>query len=264
MFSLINKIKETPGIRYLREKRYTRFFNNADNLNLFNGVFNDFVGASLSAPTNKNIGYDNEEPASLYDEYMKEVSSVDFPALFWLEKLQDEVRSIYDFGGHVGIKYYAYRELLSSKERIRWTTYDLPAVVSRGRQISRRENATSLNFSDNVYDLENGYDLLFASGSLQYLENPIELIFGNLKNKPKYVLINMTPFHESKAYVTLQNIGPAFCPYKIFHRDSFLSQLKSFGYELQAEWKNPEKVCIIPFHAGHSIVGYTGLLLKLV
>lgn len=184
MSSLATKIKDMPGLRFLREKRYSRFFKNAVNFNLFNGVFEDFASATAAAPDNKDIGYDNEAPASMYDEYMNAVASVDFPALFWLEKLKNEVRSVYDFGGHVGIKYYAYRELLTSKESIRWTTYDVPAVVARGRQIARRENATSLNFSDSVSDLEKGYELLFASGSWQYLEDPIELIFGNLKISP--------------------------------------------------------------------------------
>ncbi len=243
--------------------RYARFFAHANNLNLFHGVFDNFQQAEASAPQTKILGYNNEQPAAMYDEYMDAVSAVDYPAVFWMERLKDDVKSVYDFGGHVGIKYYAYRKYLSPCPDINWTTYDLPAVVARGRRIASEKNASRLTFSDHVSDLETGYDMLFASGSFQYLENPIDLLLGNLQNKPKYILINMVPLHDSESYATLQNIGTAFCPYKIFERGSFLKQLESYGYALVSEWKSLEKVCIIPFHHGRSIHGYTGMLLKL-
>lgn len=263
MNSLATSIKEIPGIKHLRKKRYDRFFARANNLNLFHGVFDNFQQAESSAPQTKILGYDNEQPAAMYDEYMEAVSSVDYPAMFWMERLKAEVTSVYDFGGHVGIKYYAYRKHLSAGTELKWTTYDLPAVVTRGRKIASQLNATKLTFSDHVSDLEAGYDMLFASGSFQYLEDPIHLLLHHLKNKPKFILINMVTLHESHSYATLQNIGPAFCPYKIFHRDSFLKQLVSYGYSLESEWKSPEKVCIIPFQDGRSILGYTGMLLRL-
>lgn len=263
MGHLETMVKAIPGIRYLRQVRYARFFKNADNLNLFHQVFADFKSAEAAAPRNKALGYDHEEPAALYDQYIENVGPSDFASMFWLERLRDEIKSVYDFGGHVGIKYYAYSKYLSSKGNIAWTVYDLPAVISRGKRLAKERKAHSLHFSESVSDLEKGVDLLFASGSLQYLDNPVDALFKNLRNKPKYVLINMIPLHDDKSYVTLQNIGPAFCPYKIFHKAKLVGQLSAYGYELQYEWKNPEKTCIIPFNEEHNVIGYSGLLLKL-
>lgn len=182
MNSVVLKLKEMPGIKSLRKKRYARFFAGATNFNLFQGVFETFVQAESSAPQTKNLGYNSEEPAALYDEYMEAVSPGDFPALFWMERLKSEVKSIFDFGGHVGIKYFAYRKLLSSNSDLKWTTYDLPAVVTRGRKIATQQKASNLSFADDVKELESGYDMLFASGSFQYLENPVDLLLAQLNN----------------------------------------------------------------------------------
>lgn len=254
-------IKILPGMSVVRKIRYARYFEKAQDTNLFYGIFPDFKSAELAAPKNKALGYDNENSASMYDEYTQNIGAVDYPAIFWMERLRDEVKSVYDFGGHVGIKYYAYSKFLSSD--LNWTTYDVPAVVARGRQLAANKKVSNLQFSDDLKDLEAGFDLFFASGSFQYLENPIDLVFKALKNKPKYVLINMMTLHDTQTTVTLQNIGTAFCPYKLFHKSSFLKQFEAYGYELIAEWKNSEKYCEIPFQNMESLYGYTGLLLKL-
>ncbi|RZJ53380.1 MAG: methyltransferase, TIGR04325 family, partial [Flavobacterium sp.] len=218
--------------------------------------------AELAAPKSRALGYDNEDSANMYDEYIENISAVDYPAIFWMERLKDEVTSVYDFGGHVGIKFYAYSKYLSSN--LNWTTYDVPAVVARGRQLAANKKVQNLQFSDDLKDLERGFDLFFASGSFQYLENPIDLVFKGLNNKPKFVLINMMTLHDTLTTVTIQSIGTAFCPYKLFQKESFLRQFQAYGYELSAEWKNAEKQCEIPFHEKESLYGYTGLLLKLI
>ncbi len=262
MSNLKAMIKLIPGMSVVREFRYARYFEKAENTNLFHRTFPDFKSAELAAPKTRALGYNNENSANMYDEYIQNISAVDYPAIFWMERLRDEVKSVYDFGGHVGIKYYAYSKFLSSN--VNWTTYDVPSVVARGRQLASDKKALTLRFSDDLKDLETGFDLFFASGSFQYLENPLELVFKGLTNKPKYVLINMTTLHDTTTTVTIQNIGTAFCPYKIFQKASFLKQLEAYGYQLTAEWKNAEKYCEIPFHEKESLYGYTGLLLKLV
>jgi putative methyltransferase (TIGR04325 family) len=255
-------LKIIPGMSIVRKFRYARYFEKSLHTNLFHQTFPDFKSAEIAAPKTLALGYDNENSANMYDEYTQNIGAVDYPAIFWMERLREEVKSVYDFGGHVGIKYYAYSKFLSSD--LNWTTYDVPAVVSRGRQLAADKKVVNLKFSDNLKDLENGFDLFFVSGSFQYIENPIDLVFKGLKNKPKYVLINMMTLHETLTTVTIQNIGTAFCPYKIFQKSTFLKQLKDYGYESIAEWKNAEKYCEIPFHKNESLYGYTGLLLKLV
>lgn len=260
MSALVRFVKEIPGVKSLRQARYARFFRNADNHNLFHGIYENFASAERAAPKNKVIGYDHEAPASLYEEFFENVGPSDFPALFWLERLNEEIATVYDFGGHVGFKYYAYRKLLG--RALKWTTYDLPSVVARGRLIAEQRGEANLRFSDSVEDLGTGHDLLFVSGSFQYLENPVDLLLQGILRKPKFILVNMLPTHEEKSYITLQNIGPAFCPYKIFHKTSFIEQVEGYGYKKTAEWQNPEKRCQIPFHEQYSLEGYRGFLFQ--
>ncbi len=38
---------------------------------------------------------------------------------------------------------------------------------------------------------------------------------GQLKEKPKRIVINTTPIHEQHDFFTLNNIGTAYCGYRV-------------------------------------------------
>jgi putative methyltransferase (TIGR04325 family) len=68
--------------------------------------------------------------------------------------------------------------------------------------------------------------------------------------------------HERDSYYTLQSVGTAFCPYRIFSAASVLSAYEAIGYTLVDTWENPEKKCAIPFHADHSLDRYHGFYFR--
>jgi putative methyltransferase (TIGR04325 family) len=76
------------------------------------------------------------------------------------------------------------------------------------------------------------------------------------------LIVNLLPLCTGDSFVTLQNIGSSFCPYKIQNRDVFIAGVRSAGYELIDEWQNAEKSCHIQFEAARSLNYYSGMLFE--
>ena len=140
---------------------------------------------------------------------------------------------------------------------------DVPAVVDAGRALAAKRNKCNLFFAESAAEAD-GADVFFSSGALQYVESPsLAAMLAKLSRKPRQLLLNKLPIHPEKDFVTLQNIGTSFCPYRIFRRSDFVGELAQLGYRLVDEWASLES-CPIPFFADHSIASYTGLYLTWV
>ena len=69
-----------------------------------------------------------------------------------------------------------------------------------------------------------GADIVFSAGLLRYIEQPdLADMISSFKLKPKHILINITPVYEGPSLITLQNVGAASCPYRIFTWQEFIS-----------------------------------------
>lgn len=256
--SLLHVLKEAPGVRALRRLRYERFFAAATDANLFRGVYRDFAEAAATAPDTRALGYDHPEPAAMYRERAERLHPSDYPVLFWLQKWGPRVKRVFDFGGHVGVSYYAYQRVLSFPPELRWTVCDVPTVVEAGAALAHTRGARQLQFTTHRDD-GSGADLWLANGSLQYLEEPLHRLVSALEVRPRYVIANMLPVTDGESFVTLQNIGTAFCPYRIHHRASVIEGVRALGYSLVDSWVNPEKSCHVPFSGRHHVDAYVGL-----
>jgi putative methyltransferase (TIGR04325 family) len=240
----------------VREAAYRRKFLENQGENLFMGSFESFAAAEAGAPPSKAVGYDNA-PAEAY--YSHQIAAYDYPALFWLGRSLDEgMRSIFDLGGHVGIKYYAFRRVLNYPADLRWTVCDVPTVVKTGRELAvQREATAQLSFSTDFRDAS-GYDVLYASGSLQYLSQRISEIIEALPAKPRRVVLNTTAVHPERTLYTLNSIVFAVCPYRIQHHDQLLAELASSGYKRRDAWRNEGKPIEVPFVDGGDKPYYAG------
>ena len=260
---LVRGMEALPGIRHAGSALYEKRFARADDANLFRGVFRDYASALASAPAGKPRGYDHEQPAAMYDLRRKLLAPSDYPALFWISRLlADGRRGVFDFGGHVGLLYYAFSRHLAMPADLRWTVCDVPAVCRRGEKLAEESGATALRFTDR-FDGCRGHDVVFASGSLQYLQPSLAEMLIEADGRPRHLLVNLTPMHDSFDYWTLQNISTAFCPYHIVLRERFVGELVALGYRVVDRWINPDKGCLIPFHPDHSLSSYDGMLLSL-
>ena len=241
----------------VRQAAYRKkFIDNVDE-HLFMGSFENFAAAEAGASVAKAVGYDNAEKAR--DFYSHQIYFYDYPALFWIGRsLDDGMRSVFDLGGHVGIKYYAFRRVLSYPETLRWTVCDVPGVVKTGRELAaERGSAEQLSFTTDFRDAS-GFDVLFASGSLQYLPQRISEILASLPVKPKRVIVNTAAVHPERTLFTLNSIGFAVCPYRIQHDEELWAELRGSGYKRRDAWRNEGKPIQVPFVEGGDKPFYAG------
>ncbi|HEU4733657.1 MAG TPA: TIGR04325 family methyltransferase [Kofleriaceae bacterium] len=252
----------SPPVRARLQARYERHFATAQKAHLFRGVYGSFDEAARAAPASKPIGYDNPGPAAMYRNLLETVHFSDYPVLFWMARaITPSTKRLFDLGGHVGVRYYAFRTCLALPERLTWQVMDVPAVVQAGRELAAEKRASHLTFTERRDDVA-GADILFATGSLQYLEKPLHEILAPIPARPAHVIINQLPMQDGPAYYTLQSIGAAFCPYRIEDRGALVAGMAALGYEKLDAWRTMEKHCPIPFHPEHSINGYEGMYFR--
>lgn len=260
------KPSRIPFVRAAQEANYARRFlaHTATTHHIYRGVFPTFAEAQASIPSTRAAGYDNTDSADLYRDRTRRVFINDYPMMFWLDRfLTQGARRIFDLGGHIGIAYYAYQKYLSYPEGLRWTVQDVPAVNEAGRRwATAHDPARRLGFADDVSEAS-GSDILFAAGSLQYLDFTLAEAISRMAARPAYLLLNSVPVHPSQSYFTVQNIGVALCPYRVTADRAFLGGLAELGYVLQDRWENPQRHCTVPFHPELSLDRYFGFAFRL-
>lgn len=260
-FKMMKKIKENYLVKQLRIIKYNKKFLENKELNLFRGVFTTFKDAEEAIPSNDKQGYDNEESAKMYKDLCHKIFPSDYPKMFWLDKLLKEGSKLYDLGGHIGIKFYSYQNYINYPKDFKWTVYDVEAVRKEGLSHAASVGANKIDFSDQI-DAFDGYDILFVSGSLQYIDLNLANSLKEKKSPPKYILLSI-PLTEEKTFYTVNNIGTAFCVYVLRNDQEFIKSFEHLGYSVKDRWNIPGKFCEIPFYPKHSIDGYKGILLEL-
>lgn len=264
LHKLVDAFGMAPGVRHYRMRAAERRFLKYDpDCNLFRGVFETYEEAAASAPSSLPQGYDNDASALMYLDHMYPKDR-DYPAMFWLEKsFAEGCRTVVDLGGSIGIKYYAFSEYLSFPHDLRWTVCDVPAVARNGRKIAQDRNVDGqLAFTDQYHDMS-GVDVLYASGSVQYLPKPVSAVVGDLAVKPRRVLINTAAIHPTLDFYTLNYIGRAYCPYRVQSVETLKRSMAQLGYIFRASWRHPEKRLDLPFNPGYSLSCYMGFCFDL-
>jgi putative methyltransferase (TIGR04325 family) len=263
MHRAIDGVRDSPLLRPLRRAALDRQFANNTESNLFHGIFDSFEAAAASAPATRPLGYDNADSAAMYQRRLG-LDQYDYPALFWIERAVNEgMTRIADLGGSVGIKYYAFGKFIRFPERLVWRVIDVPAVVEHGRAFAVSHSAgESLEFSDSLADID-GMDVLFASGALQYIPEVLPEILARLAHKPRRIVVNTTPIHPHRSFVTLNSIGTAYCPYRVQSYGDFAGGVRACGYQLRDQWSNTGKRLRLPLDKECSLDDYSGFCFDL-
>ena len=222
------------------------------------GVFRSFEEALAAAPQNRPLGYDHPAAAGMYRRFMERPQPNDYAVGFWLHRNLKPGSVVFDFGGHVGVKYYALQHVMPMPDGLRWIVYDVPAVLAAGRQLAEERGAGRLEFTESL-ERASGADVFLALGSLQYVETPLPALLSRLDVLPSTVTVSSTPMSDHPRYVTLQNIGTAVCPYLVENRRELQEGLERIGYRLVHAWTNPDKRCSVLDRPDRSVAGYTSL-----
>ncbi len=265
LHTVIDKLALAPGVRHMRERVNDKIFLNNVRSNFFRGVFDSFEAAANAVPRNRPQGYDNEDASLMYRDMMDQVYDYDYPSMFWLQRsFAEGFRKVFDLGGHVGIKYYAFKKNMHFNDDVRWTVGDLPVIATQGRAIALQKGESDrLSFADTLDEMA-GCDVLFASGSLQYLPKTLAQLLEGLDQRPRRIIVNITPIHDETAYFTVNSIGVAYCPYRVQHRDTFIREVQDQGYVLRGAWLNQGKTLDLPFNEGYGLSAYSGFCFDVV
>ncbi len=178
----------------------------------------------------------------------KQVHLYDWPILFFLFSLihDGKVRVITDFGGHVGVKFYAYRSLLKFPSDLAWQVVDLPEICREGEK-RRDRSELQLKFFDSV-DAAPACDMLICSGVLQYSDIELEDIFKRLSTKPKFALLNKIAVIKDgrEGFYTIEAYGFGKMPYRIFAQGDLDCARVRLGYRLVRRWSIPYRDFDVP------------------
>lgn len=249
----------TPGRVYNSVRR--RIVNRVFPINALRGVYETFGEAAAAAPAVKPIGYDLAGSGSWYEEKFTGIGLEDYPVLFWLRDALPGCRALFEIGGHVGEAYYAFRRLLEYPPGLKWTVLDVPSIAREGTELAKRKGANGLLFTDGSQPFDPA-EIVLAAGALQYFEKPVLVdAIRQMQRSPRHIIINSTPIYDGAAYITLQNIGSVYCPYRIFNRSELVDAIEREGYQLVDSWSKPRPVRI-PRHPDKCFDAYSGLYFR--
>lgn len=254
------RIGELPGVRHARVAAYERrFTREKPRGNLYRGVYSTFAAAQATAPSSRPLGYDNEAAASMYRERTRQLFVSDYPVMLWMERLfRSGAKSVFDLGGHIGLAYYAFQKQLEYPAGLTWRVFDVPAVARAGEEWAATHDAGKcLSFAAKPEEVD-GADILLAAGALQYLDYTLAELLAPLARRPRHLIVTLLPVHPGESYFTVQNIGTAYCPYRISAEPAFVESLKALGYSQRDRWEDANRTCRIPFHPGYSLDHYVG------
>jgi putative methyltransferase (TIGR04325 family) len=259
---LLVRAASVGAFRDWLERRYRARMRDNRDLNLYCGHYASYAQALASIDPDRRAGYDNSESGALYRDRIRRVFPSDYPAMFWLERaFAAGARRVLDVGGHVGIAYYAYQRYVPFPPDVAWQVLDVPAVVAAGREFAQENDpARRLRFIDS-FAAADACDLLFASGSLQYLEPTLAELLATMAKPPARVIVNLLPLHASTSFFTVQGIPSATSPYRITREGEFLADMRALGYKVLDRWDNAEKACRVYLRPDLSLDRYTGLCL---
>lgn len=224
----------------------------------FRGEFSDFESAQAAIKPGRRAGYDHAEAAEIYRHEMQLIRTSDYAIMYWLEKILFANVRVFDWGGNLGHSYYVYRSYLTYPRSLTWTICEVPEIVAVGRKLAlEAADAPGLVFTAKPEECD-GHDILLFNGSLQYLPISLGSFLERLHAKPNHIFINRVPVHKTKDYFTLQDIGPAVCPYQIFSEAQLVGMLQRQGYELRDRWPCEGKAVRIPFNPNATVEKYSG------
>jgi putative methyltransferase (TIGR04325 family) len=250
-----------PGLGQVLALDYERAFARRPP-NRFRGVYASFAAAEASIPDGAKVGYDHAEMAGLYRHRMEKANQSDYGPLFWLRGLVAPGGAaapafVFDHGGHVGVSYHGWRRYLDYPAGTRWLVYDMPAIVRVGAELAAERDSPGLAFTSALADGK-GCDVFLSAGALQYTDQSLASILGEVGSLPRHLILNKVPMYDGESFVTVQSTGRAFHAYRIFNRAELVDSVVALGYRVVDDWVNREQHCEIPFTRGRDIDAYSG------
>lgn len=145
---------------------------------------------------------------------------------------------VLDFGGALGSSYYQCKDFLGMTKVLNWNIVEQPHFVRIGKL---EFESNSLHFYDSVPVASQTSPpmVVLASGVLQYMPDPVEVLRSLISTQAEYIVIDRTPFAlNGRQVISTQlvpsSIGASSYPMRIFNEEDFkapiLSQYNEIAY----------------------------------
>lgn len=186
----------------------------------------------------------NGEAAYERDSVLFDDIQYSWPVLASLLKIAtecDNILNIIDFGGSLGSSYHQNRKILGDAIKISWNIVEQEKFVKCGKD---NFESSELKFFYNIKSVVNecNPNIFFASSSLQYVENPYDILKQIMNYKIMYLVFDRMYFVDSAMDIlTIQRVNPgiydASYPCWFFSKNKFIEFLKN-EYELIVEFNS--------------------------
>ncbi|GAC1641104.1 MAG: hypothetical protein NVS9B14_22730 [Candidatus Acidiferrum sp.] len=221
-------------------------------------TYQSFAEAAKAADVAEHGGHNSPRAIHSHAHLAGTVLPSDYPAIYWISRLGGNPFRIFDYGGNVGNLYYSYRPYLPKFiQQVRWTVFDLPAVVAEGALIAAAKGATEIEFQNSVQTVTGDY-LVLVSGALHYWEASLAKFIEQFPEKPAAFIVNRTPAHSDTNYITVQ-VRPFYSvPCVVRTTEEILSAFASAGYKLADQWQAPELSMRMAMFPALTVPSYSG------
>ena len=135
----------------------------------FTGAYSSFDEAIAAARSSTLAGYDHDEVAHVAFEKMCQVTPWDYPVLFWMRHLMDDIDGVVDAGGHMGNQIPCIPKALC-----RSTILPMGCLRSSGDRSSRPADGRARGVDQIIFRGSGRgcrrHVVVFGSGLMQYLD----------------------------------------------------------------------------------------------
>ncbi len=132
--------------------------------------------------------------------------------------------NVLDYGGGFGVHAHALKRLMPWLE-LQYTVCELPSFCEIGRQLN-----PDVRFVSSLTEAGNGYDLVYASSSVQYTRDWKDLLAELIAASAGGLFITRTPFVvQGESFVIMQRAYGTEYPGWVFNKDEFVEAARQLG-----------------------------------
>jgi len=153
--------------------------------------------------------------------------------LLWAAAAESGVLRVLDFGGSLGSTYFQYRRFLQTLNEVSWNVVEQETFVEIGRE---QVVEPGLAFYDSIADVLASVQptLVHFGSSLQYVENPREVVEAAAHTGARFLLLDRIPVSDlDHDLVTVQMVPPSIYPARYA---AWVFSTEGLKRTLEVEW----------------------------
>jgi putative methyltransferase (TIGR04325 family) len=172
--------------------------------------------------------------------------------------------NVLDFGGALGTTYRQNKKFLDQLGKVTWNIVEQEKTVAAGQANIKEKNIKFWTSLDECLEKEK-INLIIFSASIQYIENPYDILGKILKKGIPDIIVDRLVVSEREDFITIQTVPKtiyeASYPLWIFNENKFKEFFQASGYALLEEF--PDLISGI-IKAGGQTAEHRGYIFQLI